>query len=626
MSDVTRYKANPKEGAYTPSEDAVRWWDETDPELRAKAVRATLDGIDDENSSLQEAHLRHMRLYRNLAMVGFGPYGTSRADIALGAPLSLNVIRNMVNAVHAKMTKNRPRMTFQTSGGNFEQREKARLLQQFMDGLFYKGRVYKETNKAFLDAAIFGTGFVKVIPGKKKNSPIVYERVFAPEIRIDPVEGMHGKPRNWYQVKYIDRKTLMRKYPDKKDQIAEFKSISHGDDVATWGFIPDRSSKDVFRVVEAYHLATEKGAKDGTVSIVCEEVELASGPWDYEFSPFVSMRWGPGPLGFWGMGLPEELMGIQVEINRIVRKIQMAFALLSNPYIFIDRASNVQRSHVTDIPGSVILYNNKPPAVHAPQVVHQEVFQQLERLYRWSYEIAGVSMNQATGGGKSYESGRAQLVDNQTGDIRFANVAREWEGFHEQIAYVSLRYVEAENTDISVKAFGEEGYEEINFAEHIDLEEDEWVMRIRPTSALGEEVAGQIDQAERLIKSGLIQHPEEILEQMEAPDIAAYVKRVTAAKRLTEKMITQMLKGGAQMMPEPHMNLALSLDICQSMYLEAKLDGVVDDRLKKLRTFMKSCVRMMQQAAPPPAMTGGPAPSAQPPAASSAPMPEGMSA
>jgi hypothetical protein len=559
-------------------------------------------------------------------MVGFGPYGTSRADVALGAPLSLNVIRNMVNAVHSKITKSRPRMTFQTSGGNFEQREKARLLQQFMDGLFYKGRVYKETSKAFLDAAIFGTGFVKVIPGKKKNSPLIYERVFAPEIRVDPVEGMHGKPRNYYQVKYLDKKVLLRKYPHAKDEIEKLRAVSHSDDVATWGFIPDRRAKDVFRVIEAYHVATEKGAGDGIMSVTCEGVELATGPWDYEFSPFISMRWGPGPLGFWGMGLPEELIGIQVEINRIVRKIQMAFALLANPYIFIDRASNVQRAHMTDIPGSVILYNNKPPNVHAPQTVNQEVFMQLERLYRWSYEIAGVSQNQATGGGKSYESGRAQLVDNQTGDIRFANVAREWEGFHEQIAYVSLRYIEAENRHISVKAFGEEGYEEINFAEHIDLDEDEWVMRIRPTSALGEEVAGQIDQAERMIKSGLIQHPEEILEQMEAPDIAAYVKRVTAPKRLVEKMVTQMLKGGPQLVPEPHMNLSLAADVALGMYLEAKLDGVAEERLKKVRTFMKSCVRMMAAAPPPPPMVGGGVPAAQPPVASSAPMPQEMSA
>lgn len=603
------------------SEGAVLWWTEKKPEDQAQAIKQTLDLIDEEDSPLQDAHLRHMRLYRNLAMVGFGPYGHSRSDVSLGAPLSLNVIRNMTNAVHSRVTKNRPRMTFQTANGNCEQREKARLLQRFMDGLFYKGNVYRESAKTFKDCAIFGTGFLKVVPGPRKDMPILFERVFSPEIRVDPVEGMHGKPRNIHQVKYLSKHVVLRKYPQASKEIEALRPMSWSDDTATWGFVPDRRSKDVLRVVESYHTASEKGAGDGIVSITSEGVMLSTGKWNYEFDPFCRMHWGPGPLGFWGMGLPEELIGIQVEINRIVRKIQMAFALLSNPYVMIDRASNVQRGHMTDIPGSLILYNNKKPDIFAPQVVSPEVFNQLERLYRWAHEIAGMSLNQAAGGSKTYESGRAQLVDNQTGDIRYASVHRDWECLHEEAAYKALRYVEKERRTISVRAFGDEGYDEINFADHIDLDEDEWVMRIRPTSALGEEPAGQLDQAERYMKSGLIQHPEEILEQMEAPDIAAYVKRVTAPKRLVEKMVTVMLKGGQQQLPEPQMNLMLAADIAQQMYLEAKLDGVKEDRLKKVRTFIKTCVRMGQAAPQPGLPSGGPVPSVQPPAASSAPMP-----
>lgn len=607
-------------------EDAIRWW-ECDPgEDRAQAVKETMDRLDEENAALQEAHLRHMRLYRNLAMVGFGPYGYSRPDVALGAPLSLNVIRNMVNAVHSRITKNRPRMTFQTAGANFEQKEKARLLQRFGDGLFYKMRAYQQTSKVFLDCAVFGTGFAKVVPGDKKDMPIVLERVFAPEVRVDPAEGMHGKPRNIYQVKYMDKRVLQKKYPDSKDAIEDLRPVSWSDDVAVWGFIPDNRSQDIIRVVECYHVASERGASDGLVSVSAEGIELSSQKWRYEFSPFTPLRWSDGPLGYWGMGLPEELLGIQVEINRLVRKIQMSFMLLANPYVFADRSSNIQRGHMTDIPGSIVLYNNKKPEISAPMTVNPEVFSHLDRLYRLSYEIAGMSLQQASGGTKSYESARAQIVDNQTSDIRFASVTRAWENLHEEIMYKSLRYVEKERRDISVKAFGEEGYDEIHFGDDIDLDEDEWVMRIVPTSALGEGAAAQIDQAERLIKSGLVQHPEEILEQMEAPDIAAYVKRVTAPKRLVEKMVTMMLKGGEQQTPEPQMNLMLSADIAQQMYLEAKLDGVKEERLKRVRRFIQACVDMTSAAgaAPPALPSGGGVPAAQPPVASSAPMPQEM--
>ena len=609
------------------AEESIRWWEEKKKEDRAQAIKMTMDRMDEENAPIQESHLRHMRLYRNLAMVGFGPYGYTRPDVTLGSPLSLNVVRNMVNAVHSKITKNRPRMTFQTSGANYEQKEKARLLQRFIDGLFYKMRLYEQTPKTFLDCAVFGNGYLKVIPGDKKRMPIMAERVFSPEIRVDHSEGMHGKPRNIYQVKYMDRRVAQRKYPKAAKAISEMRAVSWGDDVAVWGFIPDNRSQDIIRVVESYHTAAEKGADDGIMSVTSDGIELDSGPWDYEFHPFVTMRWSDSVLGFYGMGLPEELMGIQVEINRIVRKIQMSFALLSNPYVFVDRASNIARGQMTDIPGSIIMYTNKKPEISAPTVVSGEVFSHLWNLYEKAYEIAGVSMSQAAGQTKYYESARAQLVDNQTADIRFANVSRAWERLHEEAAYLALRYVENERRSIKVKAFGEDGFEEISFSEDIDLDEDEWVMKIRPTSALGEDPAGQIDEATRLIKSGLVQHPEEILEQLESPDIAAYVKRITAPKRLVERMVGSMLKGGPQQMPEPQMNLALSADLAQQLYIEAKLDGVSEDNLKKVRRFMQACVRMMNSAQQqaqqaPPLPSGGGVPSAQPPVASSAPMPD----
>jgi hypothetical protein len=609
---------------------ALRWWLEKG-EARANAVRTTIDRIDNgDGDALQEAHLRHLRLYRNVAMMGFGPYGHIRSNTGLGAPLSLNVCRNMVNTVHSKISKNRPRMTFQTVGANYEYKEKQRLIQGFGDGLFYKGRVYKQTPKTLLDAAVFGSGFLKTFPQKKKDMPILYERTFAPEIRVDAAEGMHGNPRNIYQQKYVDRFRLIAKFPKLEKKIMALVSKHHSDDTSTWGFVPDTRQEDMLQVTEAYHLASEKGADDGLMVISCEDLVLGSRPWPYEFSPFTKMDWTESPIGFWGVGLPEELMGIQVEINRLVRKIQMSFALLSNPYLMVDRGSNVQRGHLSDIPGSIIFYNNKAPQVSAPSVVSSELFSHLDRLYERAYEIAGVSQSQAAGATKSYESGRAQLVDNETSDLRFAAAVRSWENLHEETMYKSLRYIEGEHRNVTVQAMGLDGFKEINYKDEIDLDEDEWIMRIRPTSMLGEDPAGQIDKAERMIKSGLITHPEEILEQMESPDIAEYVRRVTGSKRLVEKQINIMLRGGPQQVPEPQQNLALALEYAVQLYVEAKLDECPPDRLKKVRIFIQNAKREIDSAAaqpaPAPAATGGPQPAAAPPVASSAPMPAEIAA
>lgn len=607
--------------------DPIRWWNAKKPDERASEVKTTLDRIDEENGTLYEGFLRYLRLYRNLAVMGYGPYGHVRSESGLGAPLSLNATRNMVNTVHSKISKNRPRMTFQTVGANYEYKEKQRLLQGFGDGLFYKGRVYKQTPKVLLDAEVFGSGFLKTFP-QKGSMPILYERAFAPEVRVDAAEGMHGNPRNIYQKKYVDRYRLIKKYPDHAKKIEAIEPRERSDDTVSWGFLPDTRQEDLLQVVEAYHVASEKGADDGIMTISCEGVELGMRPWPYEFNPFCKMDWTESPLGFWGVGLPEELMGIQLEINRLVRKIQMSFALLANPYLFVDRGSNVQRGHLSDIPGSIVFYNNKKPDVGMPNVVSAEIFHHLERLYRYAYEIAGVSQSQAAGATKSYESGRAQLIDNETSDLRFAAAVRNWEGLHEDAMYKSLRYIEGEKRNVTVQAMGIDGFKEINYKEHIDLDEDEWVLRIRPTSMLGEDPAGQVDKAERLIKSGLITHPEEILEQMESPDIAEYVRRVTSSKRLVEKQINIMLRGGEQQVPEPQQNLALALEYAVQLYVEAKLDECPPERLKKVRTYIQNAKREieMANATAAPVAPGGPAPAANPPIASSAPMPEEIAA
>ncbi len=600
-------------GTGTP---AIQWWTEDEP---GEAVKATIDLIKRDQDLFRLANLSHMRMYRNLAMVGLGPHTGFTIDGSLGSPLSLNIVRNMCNAVQSKIAKNRPKPWFQTSGADFKVQQKARKLEQYTKGIFYSEKVYHKTSQAFLDAAIMGTGCLKVMPGKKR---VIIERVFTPEVVVDNVEGMHREPRNIYQYKYVDRGVLLAQHPDKADEIASIPTLQFNYEDEEINAVYDRYASDLVRVEEAYHTASEEGADDGLYVKSANGVTLVKEPWTHTWHPYVFIRWSTSPLGMWGMGLAEELKGIQLEINRLVRKIQGAMQLLSNPYVLIDRASNVAKGTVTDVPGTILQYTGKAPAVYAPAVVHPEVYQHLDRLYQKGYEIAGVSqMTAQSQKPTGFTSGRAQLVHQDIESERFAIVTREWEEMHMELARLILR-VSQDVRGIKVKSFGDNAYTEIDFHKDLDIEEDEFVLQVMPTSLLGDSPEAAIEMAERLTKAGLISDASEVLQGMDHPDMQEFIRRKTANRVLTQKMVQRMLDGGPQLAPEPEMKLDTVLFVAQEMYVEATLQGYPAENLSKVRRFMQSAVRMQTAqggpagaAAPQPGAlpAAGPAPIALPP-------------
>lgn len=572
------------------------WEEETDAEARGRAVQQTFEAIEDEQRAYRQRTLEHMRMYRNLNLLTYQP-GTVGASM-LSSPLSLNVIRNMANAVHSKITKHRVKTTFQTIGGDWEMREKARLLDAYGLGLTLKENLPRITPKAMLDCIVIGHGVMKTyIDGRG----VCFERIFSPNLVVDFAEGAFGPPAHYYEVKFIDKRRLQRKYPAHAAKIAEMTPVTSSED--DFYVFQDSPSTTMIRVIEALYLDPDDDKK-GRLSIVANGVELDGSEWK-KGDPYSIIRWGEGNMGWQGMGLAEELRGIQIEINRLLRKIQVAFSLLANPYILADRSSAIGRGQITDMPGSVIFYNGKEPRVNAPQTTHPEVFAHLDRLYQRAYEIAGVSQLTAQAHEQQYESGRSMLVAEDIASDRFADLHRQWDELHVDCVRKAVK-LSQQIPGYTVRLFGNEEYEDINFKRDIALDEDEWSVYPMPTALLGETPQAQIDNAERLMKMGLITEPTELLEQVTTPDIQAYVRRVTAPKRLVEKLVGNILAGRKYVGPEPQMNLALALDIAQGMYLEASLkDGFPRERLETLRKFMTRVTDLISMAAQPPTIGAG---------------------
>lgn len=613
-------------------DERIEWWTSDNP---GDDLRSTITSIQQDQSAETSQNLRFLRMYRNRQLSLQGLMASNSMAEAGGAPLSFNVVRNMCDAATSRISKNRPKSVFQTYGGTYETREEARKIEKFIEGAWYKEKVRRTTPVCCLDMTVLGTAFLKCTP---QGGRVCLERVFPLEITIDRTEGMHRKPRNYYQSKYVDKGNLARLFPKHKTEIMEMTGEEEEFESYSTYLMPNTRDTNMLLVHEGYHLASEDGADDGKFVQGVQGLTLDARSWPWGRAPFAEMRWSTGQLGFFGMGLAEELQGIQIEINRLVRKIQGAMQLLSNPYIFADRSSNVAKGTVTDIQGSFVFYTGKEPRVVSPSVVHPEVFAHLDRLYQRAYEIAGISqMSAQSQKPQGMESGRAMLVFNDTETERFATVAREWEDFHMQIAELTI-WAAKQIPGYSVPVSGENGYDLLKFSD-IKMKDQEYVMRPMPTSLLGDTPSGQIDMLERLIKGGLITSPEDMLREMESPDMQRYLYKVTSPKRVIERVLESMLAGGSYISPEPIMNLELAASEAQLTYHVGLLEGRPTAALANVRKFSLAAQAMAEAGAPAPqpqmpvgqnvpgaptpAMGAPPMGAGMPPAA--VPMPQGVS-
>jgi hypothetical protein len=572
------------------------WWTLTGDD-KATAVRMTIESIRETQFAMRENDMRHLRMYRNMALAGMGI--TTGARSAAGAtPLSLNITRNMVNAVTSKICKHNPKGTFQTFGAGYKTRRQMREMEQFARGMLYKERLRVWVKETMRNIGILGTGVIKVCP--LGGGRICMENVFTPEITVDSAEGMHRTPKNWYQSKYVDKTWLASQQKDEKlkARVMELSSLRTELDEPEQEFFYLSREQDMVRLDEAYHLSNP-GEKDGYFAQSVQGILLGEKPWKWDFAPYAIGRWSESPLGFFGMGLAEELVGIQVEINRIVRKIQTSFQLLANPYVLADRSSNIARSSITDIPGSVILYNGREPRVYAPSTVSAEVFSHLDRLYQRAYELAGISqMTAQSQKPVGFESGRAILVFEDIESDRFATMSQEWDNLHMRVIELGLWAAEEEH-GYWVPAKKKLGIEKAKYSD-VGIRRNDVMVEIAATSILGDTPSGQIDMLEKIVSRG-IGTPMDWADQILDPDAKAILDRAAVPKRIVERYVEDMLDGGDYRPPDPAMDLEVAMSTAQAMYIEAlELGDHTPEQLRNVRKFMNaigSLVMISQQKA-----------------------------
>jgi len=566
------------------------WWQADEENIYTYVWDAAMY-IADNQQYRSYGDLRHLRLYGNLPIAGLTANQYARApstSFSSDSRLTLNVVHSMVSTIVSKIMRNRPRPLFLTSGADYSMKRKAKLLNKFTQGLFYASDIYEVGEDVCRDACIFGTGFMKIY---ENDGNIVGERVFPHEILIDDAEAIYGTPRQAFQRKQVNREVLIGLYPEKEQEILS--ATMERDGSSTMAIATHVT------VIEAWHLPSSRDSEDGRHSIVIDSVTLLDEPYNRPYFPFVSLRWSDRGMGYWGQGIAEQLTGLQIEINKMLKTIQISLHLCSIPKIFIERGSKVSKGHINNEIGGVIEYAGTAPIYKTANAVSPEMFLHLDRLYSRAYEIVGVSQLSASARKPSgIESGRALREFSDIESERFLAFGRAYEKMYldaaKQMVNIARDIANEGKSDFSITAFSKDNLESIEWGD-IDLAEDQYVMQIYPTALLPVTPAARLQTVEEMMRSGLLSR-EDGLALLDFPDIESVQSLENAAVEEIDMIIETIIEKGVYIAPEPFSNLALSMKKMNQAYIRARLDGVDEDRLGLMRRFVADSSSLMNEA------------------------------
>jgi hypothetical protein len=589
----------------SPNAQPRKWWQEKGEDLSA-AIWGTVKYLQANQSLRMTTMLTSTRLYGNMSLMGLNGLTYSKlasVTSASSSRITYNLVQSVIDTVCSKMSKNKPKPLFLTSGGDYKMQRKAQKLTKFLDGLFYENDAYALGMEVFRDACVWGTSFIH--PYFDENDRLAYERVIPSEIRVDDVEGFYGYPRSMYRTKNIDRSVIKELFPGKAKLIDDANQAKP-DDLGAYPTVSDEIS-----VVEAWHLPSGTDAVDGKHVISLANGVLFEEEYEHAFFPFIPFHWNKKLFGFWGQGLAEQLQPIQLEINKLLWVIQRSMHLAGSFKILLENGSKIVKEHLNNDIGSIVNYSGTPPQYVVPPMVQPEVYSHLTTLIERGYEQAGISQLSASSKKpEGLDSGKALREYNDIESDRFMVVGLAYERFFLRLAKVSIELMKA-NVEgaYPVKVPGEGFIETIDWAD-VEMDEDSYIMQCYPISALSEDPSSRLQEVQEMMQAGLID-PEAGKRLLNYPDIEEEESFSNAPldylHEILDKMVDEEELAEAYTPPEPFDDLQRGRKLALQYYAKYKCAGLEEERLDLFRRFIAQIDMLTLAAtAPPPPGAAGP--------------------
>ena len=593
------------ETVYANMQSDLRWWREDDP---FEAIWSAITTVISEDNERRSQILHYLRLYGHRELMTLLTNNHMPISSYFGERnyLRYNVVKSVIDTVTSRIGKNRPKAAFLTSGGDFTQQRTALKLEKYVEGSFYETQIYDTGSLCFRDACIMGPGIIKFYEKQDKegNWKVWNERVFPWELLVDYADGRDGKPTQMFHVKHVDNHVLYEMFANTerwKNKKQELKDLIEEAQRGDWEGVETDSLVDQKLCVESWHLPSGPGAKDGKHVISLSSCTLFEEEWDEDWFPFAVYQWSRPTVGYWGTGIAKDINGIQIEINRLLDKIQKAFHLFANPYVAVQVGSKVLKSHITNGVGRILEYQGAPPTVVTHQPIHPQIINYLQQLKMDALRQTGVSEMAAQGKKPAdLESGAALREYNEIEDTRHAGPAQQYERFYMDAAKIIVRmsqrmhkHGKTPSVMAHYKRRSKKWVDELKWSD-INIDESAYVMQVFPTSLLPSTPAGRTATVQEWLRSGLVDKVT-AMHLLELPDLEQVMTLEVASYNIVLDQMEMILEEGEFVHPEPYQDLLLAMKLSQTTYLQAKMDKAPGDRLEMIRRYIEACKRLLDK-------------------------------
>ena len=513
----------------------------------------------------------------------------------------VNLIKVMIDSAMARVTKQNPRPVFITQGGNFTLQKKAKQMQKWVEYCEHFTDLRPTKKAAAVDGAIYGNGFVKTCPHPAVDE-VTNGRVHPADIFIDPMESSaNASPTHLYQRAYVSRSRLMAMFPKHKDKIRRAARISD-QDTYQYQRQDQKALNTVVEVVEGWRLPSYDGCGDGKHIIFVSNQVLVIDEWEHNDFPFSCYRWKDDPtVGFWGISLTEELLGLHFDFNHSVTQIETCIDSMPTPFILVPEGGNISEGQLGNINGIVINYSDEAPSFQLPPSVPADVVAYMNGTWDKALQVSrlvSIGMQDVTGNG--LETGQAVRDFNDITQAELAPQYENFERFNVDVYRAQVRAgrdIYARNPAWKVVARKDKyTIEELDWSTiDADPKKDSFIIQVFPASMLSQSPAGRKSDVLDYFNAGWLDVGE-AMSLLDFPDMDQFRNLRDAARQNVERILEEMLDEDKYTPPEPTLDLRLSMKLTQMYINRAQAMSVPEERVANLRQFMRQLKTLLDKS------------------------------
>lgn len=548
---------------------------------------------------------------------------------ALGGGGSFNVVSRCGDTLAAHVLHNRVRPLFLTDAGSWEQQQQAQGMQRAVEAVF-KGSLWGFLGQLVaLHGIVLGAAGV-FVRADVRSMRVRHHLVLPWQVYFSARETESGEPpRSMIMARPEPRAELLEEYGDDPEAREAIERAPRAPEDLTLGWeLQDDHLSDLVMVRRAWSLpsgrvdrdddaawgydaegAEVEASHDGREVVAIDGATLSDRAYPFERFPVAWFRPWPKLRGFWGRGVAEQLVELQLEITRTMRRIAEILTLHARPIVVVwDQArinpqqfaaSHYARFLRSKVPG--------PQAITyiTPQSIPSELIAHLERMVVYADRIVGISeMSASAGKPAGVEAFKALQLLQDTESIRQTPVYQNWEALHVEVAELDVEafraleeHAQSEGQIFKVIWEGDRELAEIAWGE-VDLGESRYRLTASPTNLLAKTPAARMQGVRDLMADGMVDR-ETALELLDFPDVAAATDQARSALRAVKAKISAAIDGDVERaVPSPYTDLRLLESTAVAVYQDLEARGATDAVLDRVRHVIEHARTLLAKPQP----------------------------